>query len=165
MVFILKGGRASQSNAKDYRPISLSSFILKMLERLVDQHIRKRGLAGKPLHRKQHACQPGKSIESALHKLVSKIDDTLDQKHVDNVYSEGAFDNTSYESMEQAARNLEIQTTICRWVKYMLHSRQIQTRFLDTDREVLVTNLYPQGRVLLPLLWRLEVDGLLTMLN
>ncbi|KAI0260789.1 hypothetical protein BGY98DRAFT_929580, partial [Russula aff. rugulosa BPL654] len=35
VVFIQKAGRACHSVAKDYRPISLSSFMLKTLERLV----------------------------------------------------------------------------------------------------------------------------------
>lgn len=50
------------------------------LERVIKYHIKKRVLAGNPLHRKQHACEPGKSIKRTLHKLVGKIKDTLDCK-------------------------------------------------------------------------------------
>lgn len=75
-----KCGQASHFNAKDYRAISLSSFILKILERLVDEHIKKRVLEGNPLHRKHHAYQPGRSIENALLELVGKIEFILDRK-------------------------------------------------------------------------------------
>jgi hypothetical protein len=40
VVFIPKTGRSSHSSAKDYRPITLSSFMRKTLETLVDMDIR-----------------------------------------------------------------------------------------------------------------------------
>ena len=40
---------------KDFRPISLTSFVLKAVERLVDRNIRDKILTAKPLHRDQHA--------------------------------------------------------------------------------------------------------------
>ena len=38
VVFIPKPGRNSYSGPIDYRPISLTSFLLKTMERLVDRH-------------------------------------------------------------------------------------------------------------------------------
>ena len=40
VVFILKPGRDSCAQAKSFRPISLTSFLLKLLEKLIDRHIR-----------------------------------------------------------------------------------------------------------------------------
>ena len=40
VVFIPKAGRALLGTVKDFRPISLTSFILKLMERLVDRYIR-----------------------------------------------------------------------------------------------------------------------------
>lgn len=49
----------------------------------------------------------------------------------------------------------------------MLHNRHLQTRLLDTDREILATKGCALGRlgVLLLLLWSLVVDRLLTVVN
>lgn len=64
--FIPKGGRASYEEVKSFRPISLTSFLLKCLERIVDHHIRDVYLAAMPLHENQHAYQSGKSTVTLL---------------------------------------------------------------------------------------------------
>jgi hypothetical protein len=55
VTFIPKSGKPDYTEAKAYRPISLSSFLLKMMEKLVDRHIRNGALKNYPLHRNQHA--------------------------------------------------------------------------------------------------------------
>jgi len=62
VVFIPKPGRNSYCGPKDFRPISLTSFLLKTLERLVDRFLRDEILVLKPLHPNQHAYQTGKSV-------------------------------------------------------------------------------------------------------
>ena len=66
-MFIPKPGRNSYCGPKDFRPISLTSFLLKTLERLVDRFLRDEILVSKPLHPNQHAYQAGKSVETVLH--------------------------------------------------------------------------------------------------
>jgi hypothetical protein len=60
VVFIPKSGRNSYCGPKDFRPISLASFLLKTMERVVDRFVRDEFLAHKPLHPNQHAYQAGK---------------------------------------------------------------------------------------------------------
>jgi hypothetical protein len=55
VVFIPKPGRNSYCGPRDFRPISLTSFLLKTMERLVDRFLRDEILALKPLHPNQHA--------------------------------------------------------------------------------------------------------------
>jgi ribonuclease HI len=168
VVFIPKRGRASYSDPRAFRPISLSSFLLKTLERLVEHHIRRGVLQGNPLHRKQHAYQSGKSVESALHQLVSRIEDALDRKEIALAAFldiEGAFDRVAYESMVRAARNRGIKPTCCRWIDHMLRSRKIQSTILNVTQEITATRGCPQGGVLSPLLWSLVVDSLLVTLD
>jgi hypothetical protein len=70
VVFIPKPGRNCYRGPRDYKPISLASFLLKAMERMVDRHLRDEALAIVPLHPNQHAYQAGKSVETALHQLV-----------------------------------------------------------------------------------------------
>jgi hypothetical protein len=60
VVFIPKPGRNAYSGPIDYRPISLTSFLLKAMVRLVDRYLRDEALAIVPLHPNQHAYQAGK---------------------------------------------------------------------------------------------------------
>ena len=55
VVFIPKSGRSSYCGPRDFRPISLASFLLKTKGRLVDIFLRDEILALQPLHPKQHA--------------------------------------------------------------------------------------------------------------
>jgi hypothetical protein len=60
VMFIPKPRKANYAKAKAYHPISLSSFMLKTIEKLVDRHIRDEILGVRPLHRYQFAYKPGK---------------------------------------------------------------------------------------------------------
>ena len=58
VTFIPKPGKLNYAVAKAFRPISLTSFLLKGLEKLVDRYLRKSAV---PIHPRQHAFQAGKS--------------------------------------------------------------------------------------------------------
>ena len=87
MTFIPKPGKPSYTEAKAYRPICLSSFLLKTLERLVDRHIRDDLLGKNPLHINQHAYQSGKSTDTALNSVIS----TIEKAHQKQEIALGAF--------------------------------------------------------------------------
>jgi hypothetical protein len=55
VVFIPKPSRNSYCGPKDFRPISLTSFLLKTMDRPVDRFLRDEILLLKPLHPNQHA--------------------------------------------------------------------------------------------------------------
>jgi hypothetical protein len=82
MTFIPKTGKPDYTEAKGYRPIFLSSFLLKTMEKLVDRHITDSALRIHPQHRNQHAYQIGKSTETALHNVVTCIDIAIEHKDI-----------------------------------------------------------------------------------
>jgi len=53
VVFILKPGKSSCTEPRDCRPISITSFLLKTMERLMDRFLRDKTLALMPLHPNQ----------------------------------------------------------------------------------------------------------------
>ena len=69
-VFLPRPGKATYSHPSSYRPISLSNYLLKTLERLcswhVDQCVRVR-----PLHPHQHGFRCDRSTETAASSLVN----------------------------------------------------------------------------------------------
>jgi hypothetical protein len=53
-----------------------------MMEKLVDRHSRGGELRIHPLHRNQHAYQTGKSTETALHNVVTCIENAIEHKDI-----------------------------------------------------------------------------------
>jgi len=62
VVFIPKTGKKDITNHKSFRPISLTSFLLKTIEKLVDYRIRSTVLRHSPLQPTQHAYRAGRSM-------------------------------------------------------------------------------------------------------
>jgi hypothetical protein len=101
----------------------------------------------------QHTYLKGKSTETALHDLVYKIDGSLAQKEFTlGVYLDvdGAFDNTLFESIDDAASDHGVCSTIdIRGVRVHMSVRRG----------------CPQGGVLSPLLWNMVANSLLNRLG
>ena len=107
VAFIPKPGRTVHGEVKDFRPISLASFLLKTLERLLDFYIRGEVLKRFPLHANQHAYQVGKSTDTALHQLTRRVEEMLGKGKIALgcfMDVEGAFDNTNFTVIEKAMR-------------------------------------------------------------
>jgi hypothetical protein len=134
----------------------------------VDRFLRDEILVSKLLHPNQHAYQAGQSVEMALHQLMVQVEKALDQQEVVlGVFLdiEGAFNNTSYDSMYMALARHGVDHTIVRWVKATLEGRQAMAMLGSLSRKVAVSRGCPQGGVLSPLLWCLVVDELLARLS
>lgn len=167
VVFIPKPGKDADL-PKSYRPISLSSFLLKTLERLVDIYIRETIDRSKPLHKLQFAYMKGKSTELAAHHLVTKLEKTLSWKQIALcafMDIQGAFDNTGFDSISHSLRSRNIDETVHKWILSMLKDRQISSQLGGSKMTVLAAKGCPQGGVLSPLLWSLVIDDLLVELN
>jgi hypothetical protein len=82
VTFIPKPGKLDRTEAKAYLPISLSSFLLKTMEKLVERHIRDDSLGKYPLHHNQHAYQTGKFTETALHNVVTRIENAIEHREL-----------------------------------------------------------------------------------
>lgn len=78
IVFIPKSGRNGHILAKDFRPISLSLFLLKSLERLIDKYLKTGSLLEKPLVNFQYIYRKSKSTDTAVHYLVSGVETQLE---------------------------------------------------------------------------------------
>jgi hypothetical protein len=78
VAFIPKPGRTDYSVANAFRTISLSFFLLKGLEKLVDWYLSYGPLVDLLINPRQHAFQAGRFTESALHQLVGRIERALE---------------------------------------------------------------------------------------
>jgi hypothetical protein len=127
VVFIPKPGKGTYSGPRDYRPISLTSFLLKTMDRLMDRYLRDNALTSVPLYFNQHAYQAGKSVETALHQLVVRVEKALDQQEIALgafLDIEGAFNNTCYYTMCDALVRHGCEH-IVRWIRATLEGRVV----------------------------------------
>ena len=107
VVFIPKPGKADYSVPKAYRPVSLTSTIFKVMERVVLAHLESTTLKDYPLHKKQHAFRKGSSCDSALSEVMNNIERAIMQgEYAIGVFLDitGAFSNISLEAASQGMR-------------------------------------------------------------
>ena len=116
------------TSPKDFRPISLTSFVLKTVERLVDRYIRDKILTTKPLHRDQHTYKAGHSTETALSKVVNLIEDQLNLKGFaigTFMDIECAFNHTSSEVIGRGIIRQGVSIAVVDWTCHMLGNRNV----------------------------------------
>ena len=76
VVFIPKQGKTSYQEPKSFRPISLSNYLLKGLEKLLVEQM-DMTLEDQPINKNQHGFQRGLSTETAISKTVNYM-----EKHI-----------------------------------------------------------------------------------
>ena len=101
--------------AKSFRPISLTLFLLKTIEKLVDRYIRETMMDTFQLSDFQHAHQSGRFTDIALHCFSSTLEITL--YHKETAFAvfldvEGAFDKISIAMILKNLRRRNIDRTI-----------------------------------------------------
>jgi ribonuclease HI len=166
--FIPKPGKEDYSEAKSFRPISLMSFILKALEKMIDKYIRVEYIPLKPFHSNQFAYQPLRSCEAALHHFISRVEKTFEFREfglAGFLDIEGAFNNICYNSIVKSAESFGISRTLINWIFQMLNSRKVNATANDFTVSVKTVKGCPQGGCISCLLWLLVINELLCELN
>jgi hypothetical protein len=96
VVFLPKPSKKDAMDPRSYRPITLSSFLLKLLERLVLYRLEETTFKLSPLHPAQHGFIKGRNTETATTILVDEIQ-TMKQNNslglIIFLDIKGAFDN------------------------------------------------------------------------
>jgi ribonuclease HI len=168
VVFIPKPGKVDYTSVKSFRPISISSFILKTLEKIIDNFIFNGSIRRCFFSSNQHAYIPGRSTETALAALVSKVGEALEkQEWMLGLFFdiEGAFDNASHQKIESALSSKGVPDYIVKWVGSSLRHRTITATYGDVKVRVEATRGCPQGGCLSPHLWCTLVDDLLALFH
>jgi hypothetical protein len=168
VVFTPKPSRNVYSGPRDYRPISLTSFLLKTMDRLVDRYLTDKALACVSLHCKQHAYQAGISVETALHQLVVWVEKALDQQVIAlGVFLDikGAFNSTCYDTVYDALVRHGSKHTTVQWIRATLEGLVAVTTLGGVSVGLAISRGCPQGGMLSPLLWCLVVDDLVARLS
>ena len=106
MILIPKTGKKDYTNPRSFRPISLTSFLFKGMERVVMWRLEELGVI-QALSRHQHAFRKRHSTETILSDVADLIEQNiLRKRHTLGVFFdiEGAFDNVLLEKAIESMR-------------------------------------------------------------
>ena len=168
VIFIPKTGKADYTNVSSFRPISLTTFLLKGLERVVLWHLQKTHFKKKPMIATQFAFLKGRSTETALSRTIDKIESALLRKsEALGVFLDikGAFDNLDYEATLRAMRERGIPENITKWYGNLLAGRHASVTLDGKTIIRLLTRGTPQGGVLSPIIWNIAFETLLKQMS
>lgn len=162
VIFLPKDGKDDYSSPKAYRPITLSSFVLKTVERVVLWYLLERVIS-MPLPN-QHAYTAGLSTETALSTFVDAVEKAIHRGQYVLAVSldcSGAFDRISFKSAEDALERHNVPDMITRWYSTLLRNRRVTAELQGATKTVVPGRGTPQGGILSPLVWNLIIDSLL----
>jgi ribonuclease HI len=168
IIFLPKPGKDSYQRASSWRPISLTSFLLKTLERLIDWYIRTPQVVRVLRKFNQFAYLRGVSTEAALHQIVARIERALKSgEFAMGLFLDikGAFSDATFESLITGLGKFGVNKECVRFIHHMLTSRTAEALHYEEVYCRVVERGCPQGGVLSPLLWNLVVAGLLQRLS
>ena len=148
--------------------ITLTSFQLKWLERLILYHINEDNNVQAKLSASQYGFRAGVSTETALHEFVHRVEHCLVRKKPALgifLVIVGAFDNVTFRSFVAALQELGMSKILTSWIETLLRHCTVQVELYGDKVKKEVVKGNPQSGILSPFLWNCVLNNLLLELR
>ena len=166
---ILKNGK-SASKMESYRPISLTSVVVKTLERLIMNRLYYEAETKEWISNKQAGFRAQRSCEDQVLRMVQGVSDNFQEKPSKRTvmalidYSK-AYDRVWREDLLLDLIHLGCPMQMVRWFRGFLCERTGQVKYNGAlSRKKIIPQGLPQGAVTSPVLFLIYINGLVDVI-